>query len=319
MAPTGIDRIELTLGTYRAFLIVSETMDMRRAKHVVTAWKGGLFRGAKLATRAEGSRDWAPISLASVCAMFDVVVPKTGRAPKAASAPVVDAPPVVEAPAAPAPEAAPEASPEAPAAPAATVAQRLTMFTLGFDGGLTVERVAEIVAERSIDLIVDIRSKTNTNTSFGVANLRKLWGDRYTTKSQLKGGIAAILPRLQDQGSARVLLLRKEEAPGDHWGTLEIARHAIAAQIPCIHLFQNEEVEAIELQRAIDLDIQQGGDHYYNCDVEIDEMKDAREKARAKIAKLEKLAKGNPNANEGKSAADEAARLRAKFGIKVVA
>ncbi len=185
---------------------------------------------------------------------------------------------------------------ETPDAPAATVAQRLTLFTLGFDEGPFPAHVDEIVAERSIDLIVDIRSKTNTNTAFEISKLRALWGDRYTTKGQLKGGIAAILPRLQDQGSARVLLLRKEECPwrplGHRW---RLGRLAIAAKLPMHPPFPgNEEVEAIELQRAIDLDIQQGGDHYYSCDVEIDEMKDAREKARARIAKLDKLAKGNP-------------------------
>lgn len=360
MAPTGIDRIELTLGTYRAFLIVSEAMDMGRAKRVVTAWKASLFKGATLATRDATSRDWAPISLASVCAMFEEPKAERARKPlksalladgtlrenatpaqiKAAMAAMVgEAPaPVAEAPAAPAPKAAKktrakvasapvvDAPPvvEAPApaplvAPAAPAPQPLVLFTVGFEGGISPTRMAEIVTERSIDLVVDIRSKANSSTAYEIRKLRALWGDRYTTKSQLKGGIAAILPRLKVQGSARVLLLRKEEAPGDHWASLELGRLAIAAKIPCIHLFQNEEVEAIELQRAIDLDIQRGGDHYYACDVETDDLADARDKARTRIAKLDKLAKGNANTNESKSAAAEATRLRAQFGIREAA
>jgi hypothetical protein len=355
MTPTGIDQIEIKAGTYRAHLDVpaadvaaklvkdhqyqATTTNGRRdrdahvpfigakpnetvgdvwsvrAARVIRGWKNSrLFKGATFATRDAVTKAWKPTTLASLCAMFDVEAPK-GAAPvtatEAPAAPVETAP-VAEAP-------APTPVVETPAAPAADVVQRLTLFTLGFDGGLPLDRVVEIVKDRAIDLVVDIRSKANTSTEFEIRKLRALWGDRYTTKAQLKGGIAAILPRLQDQGSARVLLLRKEEAPGDHWGTLEIARLAIAAKIPCLHLFQNEEVTAEELQRAIDLDIQQGGDHYYACDVEIDDMADARAKARKRIEKLDRLAKGNPNANEGKSAAAEASRLRAQFGIREAA
>jgi len=445
MAPTGIDQIEIKVGTYRAHLDIpaaelaaklvkdhqyqattkrgardrnarvpfagakpAETVGdawLTRARHVVTAWKGGLFRGATLATR-DLTGKWSPISLASVCVMFDVAAPKTGRAPvvghvkapkswvpgvgvvdaprpvaetpapaptaipaegidvedwaawpsdgspiivkggriyaapvasataaKPAPAPAPEAPRVASAPeAAPAPKApkrtraakpaaapAPEAKPEAPAPATGIDPNPLSIFTLGFED-LTIARVGEIVCERKIDLVVDIRSKSKT---IPVADLRTLFGKMYVTKSQLRGGLIAILPALKAQGTARVLFVREEEAPGDHYGTMEMGRLAMVAGLPMIHIFRSEEVTHAALQKAIDDDNATGGDHYYDCEIEIDAATEAatdNAKIRDRIAKLDRLARDKAaTPAEAASARAEADRLAAKFGIKVAA
>lgn len=350
---TKSEKIEVTIGTYRA------TVNVPPPVHVVRAWRTRLFKGATFATIVDGHRastDLETLALLYLPPAKEKALPRPpvdvkgpievpeGASPKDIrdafrrarfdGAPIHTlrkAPPVRASKrpandAAPASEAPQSAPPPAPEAPQAAPARAVEIYTLGYDGGLSPAAVDKIVTSRAIDLVVDMRSKPNSHT-FSVAALRALWGAKYTSVRDLKGAFGRAvkedsastfldaLAGAAAKGNPRVLLLRKEEAPGDSWSAMQTNRLIVLAGLTCTHLYQHEEVTAAELQKAIDLDVTVGGDHYYECTVEIDERADERAKILDKIAKLDRLAARNPNANEAASARAAADALRAEWGI----
>ena len=294
---TPIDFIECRLGTYVAKLALScpgqgaptsekvwtggrfEQVDRRKetsrgydarlrewtrkARSVVTAWKGPLFRGAEFRLVYTDRRS-DPINLTSVCAMFDVTAPKETTSMKKATKPATAKP-------AKAPKGEVTIKPSAPilvtslipkkaeAATEPTTVRDLptALYTIGYGAGLSVSTLMDIMKARDIGYVVDTRPNTATHVpGWSGQKLREAFGTRYRSVQTLSDVKAWIEP----VKCPRAIFIRKEEAPGDCNFNLEIARI-----YPVTHLFRNEAIKGNELQRAID----QGDD--YECEI-VDEV-----------------------------------------------
>jgi hypothetical protein len=107
--------------------------------------------------------------------------------------------------------------------------------------------------------VLDVRSRPSGRVKRGFSrrDLEALLGERYEWWGDVLGGkgagvTTAGLDRLAAD-RRRLLLLCLEACPGDchrHRIALDLARRGI----PVFHVFENELIEATELQRAIDAD-----------------------------------------------------------------
>lgn len=278
--------IECARGTYVARLR-TDTRDRVKARRVVTAWKGPLFRGAFF-TFISPSGERFPMSLTNVCMMFDVATP-TSKAVKAegtfaivASPPVlVEAPKVAaEAPkpakvAKPkktltiiiqgpteatipataattvAPAEAPKATPPAPtfAAPSLTT----SVYTIGLQSPRGLSDLVAAVKNFQIRTILDTR-----RTVKDPQHWEKL-GDTYRHVGDKKEAILFAICEANRKGAC--VLLRGAEAPGESLLHLEIAQ-----KVKVAHIFRDELIDGAELQLAIDADAEVPAvDHEYEC------------------------------------------------------
>lgn len=138
------------------------------------------------------------------------------------------------------------------------------VLTFGYDGGgngaLQPEHLESLMDAAGIVLAIDTRAN-DSRGAWSRAKLREKLGEKY--KAALSGAeVYAAIESVVARTPHAVVLLRKEEAPGDNDFHLEIAR-----SVRVTHLFRNEIIEGADLQRAIDLDAKEGGDHEYDCEV----------------------------------------------------
>ncbi len=151
------------------------------------------------------------------------------------------------------------------------------VFTAGYDGrGFTAAMLGAIMAECRIGKVIDTRIESTTRAhGWSEKALRTALGSAYVVAQ----GRGAVADAIKAAGRTNVLLLRKEEAPGDSAYALELARMFPTT----IHVFRNEYIAGTALQEAIDKDRATGGDHAYPCIVEdgIDDEAQGAEKASA--------------------------------------
>lgn len=135
------------------------------------------------------------------------------------------------------------------------------IYTIGY-ARLTPVRLREIMDLLRIGELMDCRSSPRTRVrGFGNRQLAAFFGEqRYTWRGDKLGGRSAIdrasvcgIQWAAEDGE-RVMLMCMEESPGDCHRHHAIAVPLINLGARVLHVYRNEVVDAIELQRAIDDD-----------------------------------------------------------------
>lgn len=134
---------------------------------------------------------------------------------------------------------------------------RYRVFTVGY-AKLTPTQLRKLVRDLKVTLI-DCRTYPSgrVKRGFSRADLEKLLGARYEWAGQDLGGkgggptTAGLKWLAKDR--RRLLLLCQEHAPGEchrHQIALDLAKRGVKV----CHIYEEEAIDAVELQRAIDED-----------------------------------------------------------------
>jgi uncharacterized protein (DUF488 family) len=139
------------------------------------------------------------------------------------------------------------------------MAKQPILYSCGYER-LRPEELVAIMDKLQIDLLVDVRSVPNSRRpGFGGKQLAALLGPRYHWNGNTLGGRGtgpteagyywlSVMPP-----AYRLLLLCKEEAPGDCHRHRAIAVELLRRGGPdVLHVYQNHIIEASELQRCIE-------------------------------------------------------------------
>ncbi len=142
----------------------------------------------------------------------------------------------------------------------AAPAEGQRIYTVGY-AGLSIPELREVLDAFKISLLVDCRTSPKSRImGFGKAQLERAFGERYTWAGDKLGGggrtTDAGLSWLGSLAAANrpVMLLCKEEAPGNCHRHHTIAVPLSQRGIPVVHVYNNELITAAELQRSIDED-----------------------------------------------------------------
>jgi uncharacterized protein (DUF488 family) len=135
-----------------------------------------------------------------------------------------------------------------------------TIYSVGYDH-MTPAELLSIMDRLKIRTLIDCRSVPQSRRpGFSRKALEKLLGARYQWQGQDLGGrgagptddgLKALELYTQRSRPEPLLLLCKEEAPGDCHRHSAIAVPLLARGIEVVHIYRNELVTASELQKAI--------------------------------------------------------------------
>jgi len=170
-----------------------------------------------------------------------------------------------------APAAAPVSTTDADALPRCQ-----SVFTIGYEGGLTLETLLNLVREYKITRIVDTRQSTRCkNQAFTGTALAKLEEAYVCAPSERE--VFAAIERFVTREGRSILLLRKEESPCESPYHLQLAK-----RVAMTHFFRDEVIDGASLQAALDADERDPSvDHQYECVKEFPDVVETTEVAQA--------------------------------------
>lgn len=136
------------------------------------------------------------------------------------------------------------------------------VYTIGYDE-LTANRLAQIIKLLGVKILIDVRSKADiakeTPAGMTVDELKAQFGDAYSWEGKWLGSRAVItdesiqfLDQFIREQSGPCLLIGREEAPGDCHRHRYLSLPLIARGLDPMHIFDDQLVDASELQAAID-------------------------------------------------------------------
>lgn len=132
------------------------------------------------------------------------------------------------------------------------------IYTIGY-AKLTPVRLGEVLDLLKLDFLYDCRSSPRTRVrGFGPRQLEALFPDRYQWRGRTLGGRAPILEASLEQLStatwagARTMLMCMEEAPGECHRHYDLGMPLEAMGARVFHVFRDQVVPPLSLQKAID-------------------------------------------------------------------
>ncbi len=132
------------------------------------------------------------------------------------------------------------------------------LYAIGYQK-LTLKALLEVIGEKAIELLVDVRSVPySRNPEFTRRSLERALRERYLWKGDVLGGkwgpaAEAGLQYLAKEGKRkRVLVMCMESCPCDCHRLYDISRRLLARGVDVIHLYDGAELTTNEMEARCD-------------------------------------------------------------------
>jgi ATP-dependent DNA helicase RecQ len=131
--------------------------------------------------------------------------------------------------------------------------EQLKIFTIGYQG-LSIEDLGAILERKSIDRIIDVRSKPfSRKRDFTRKALAAAFGPRYFWKGDVLGGLGVIQDDAVDwlaHQDGALLLMCMEADPRDCHRYYKLGVRLLARGVDCTHLYGAGEFSTAELEEV---------------------------------------------------------------------